>query len=89
MFVLSDNWIWIGNSEFFLLRREYSSSAVKLLKSGVSSKLKSLFLLKSKKIRVLYSKQDKTLPLLKRQFGPCLVSICIEHCYSYIVLKKE
>ena len=23
MFVLSDNWIWIGNSEFFLLRWEY------------------------------------------------------------------
>ena len=89
MFVLSDNWIWIGNGEFFLLRREYSSSAVNLLKSGVSNKLKSLFLLKSKKIRVLYSKQDKTLPLLKRQFGACLVSICMEHRHSYIVLKKE
>ena len=89
MFVLSDNWIWIGNGEFFLLRREYSSSAVNLLKSGISNKLKSLFLLKSKKIRVLYSKQDKTLPLLKRQFGPCLVSICMEHRHSYIVLKKE
>ena len=28
-----------------------------------------IFFLKSKKVRVIYSKQDRTLPLLKRQFG--------------------
>ena len=35
------------------------------LKSGGTNELKSLFLLKSKKVRVIYSKQEKTLLLLK------------------------
>ena len=36
------------------------------LKSGVTNELKSLFLWKSKKVRVIYSKQGKTLLLIKR-----------------------
>ena len=36
------------------------------LKPGVSDEPKSLFLLRSKKVRVIYSKQDKTLLSLKR-----------------------
>ena len=35
-------------------------------KSGVTNELKCLFLLKSKKVRVVYSKQGKTLLLVKR-----------------------
>ena len=36
------------------------------LKSGVTKEQKSIFLLKSKKVRVIYSKKDKTLLLVKR-----------------------
>ena len=35
------------------------------LKSRVTNELKSLFVLKSKKVRVIYSKQDKNLRLVK------------------------
>ena len=35
-------------------------------KSGVTNELKSLFLLKSKKVTVIYSKQDKMFLLVKR-----------------------
>ena len=38
------------------------------LKSGVTNELKGIFLVKSKKVRVIYSQQYKTL-LLKRWFG--------------------
>ena len=37
----------------------------RFLKSGVTNELKSLFLLKSKKVRVIYSKQEKNLLLVK------------------------
>ena len=36
------------------------------LKSGVMNELKILSLLKRKKVRFIYSKQDKTLQLVKR-----------------------
>ena len=35
------------------------------LKSGVTNELKFIFFMKSKKVRVIYSKQDKTLLLVK------------------------
>ena len=38
----------------------------RFLKSGVTNELKSIFLWKSKKVRVIYSKQCKTLLLIKR-----------------------
>ena len=41
----------------------------RFLKSGVTNELKSLCLLKRKKVRVIYSKQGKTLLLIKCQFG--------------------
>ena len=41
----------------------------RFLKPGVTNELESLSFLKSKKVRIIYSKQDKTLLLVKRQFG--------------------
>ena len=41
----------------------------RFLKSGVTNELKSLLLLKSKKARVIYSKQDKRYETVKRWFG--------------------
>ena len=56
------------------------------LKGGVTNELKSLFLFKSKKSRVIYSKQDKT--LLTRK-NTSLVSTCMEDRYSYIFFFKK
>ena len=41
----------------------------RFLKSGITDELKSLYLLKRKKVTVIYSKLGKTLVLVKRQFG--------------------
>ena len=45
---------------------DFSFLLCHFLKSGVTNELQSLFLLKSKKVTVIYSKQDKTLLLVKR-----------------------
>ena len=49
------------------------------------SRLKSLFLLKNKKLRVIYSKQDKTLLLLKLWFGLHMYG----DYHSYFLLNRE
>ena len=49
------------------------------------NRLKSLFLLKSKKLRVIYSKQDKTLLLLKLWFGLHMYG----DYHSYFLLNRE
>ena len=52
----------------------------RFLKSGVTNELKSLFLWKSKKVRVIYFKQGKILLLIKRQFGHHIYegTLCME-----------
>ena len=55
------NLIPFFNDVFFLFCR--------FLKSGVINELKNLFLWKSKKVRVFYSKQCETLLLIKREFS--------------------
>ena len=53
-------------NKFGSVLNEVSFLFCRFLKSGVTNELKSLFLLKSKKVRVIYSKHGKTVLRIKR-----------------------
>ena len=50
----------------------------RFLKSGVANELKNFFLLQNKNVRVIYSKQDKTLLLLKCYFGQHMYGVPLQ-----------
>ena len=51
----------------------------RFLQSGITNELKGIFILKSKRVRVIYSKQEKNLLLVVAN----LDSMCMEEQYSY------
>ena len=71
--------VWTFNTRrvynFYRKKSKYSSKLgsvlqwCRFLTPGLTNELKSFFFSKSKKFRVIYSKQDKSLLLVKRQFG--------------------